>query len=198
MDRAFTHQVEREGTQLQNQHVKLCLPLVSLKSCCHINPNPFSVFGFWVSKYLRDFYYRAHISNGCCCLRRIRYNGMVVNNAAFCASPGFFLEGGKAAMEGLMEKSVDVEEKNDGFGGKDGGRESSSSSDFMASETTGNEEHSHSSSEESSSSPPSLGWPVQNAEAKDCHSENGTEAGKKTCLDDRKLEKQSSTISGII
>ncbi|KAF3449042.1 hypothetical protein FNV43_RR09766 [Rhamnella rubrinervis] len=151
--------------------------------------------------------YKINISSFVC--HWIRYNGMVVNNSAFCSSPGFFLEGGKAAMEGLMGKSVGVEEKVDGFGGKDGevgtladlmdekGRKSSSSSDFMPSETAGNEEHSHSSSEESSSSPPSLGWPVQNAEAKDYHSEDGTEAGERNCLGDRKLEKQSSTISEI-
>lgn len=115
-------------------------------------------------------------------------------------------------MEGLVEKNVVVEEKSEGLGfcGNDGrvgmladlmdekGRESSSSSDSMASETTGNEEHSHSSSEESSASPPSLGWPVQSAKAKDCHSENGAGKGEKTCMDDRKLEKQGLAIQGII
>lgn len=121
---------------------------------------------------------------------------MVVNNSAFCDS----VEEGIAAMEGLIEKSEGFDEvvgKVETFGElieiEKKGRESCSSSDFLTSETTGHEEQSHSSSEESSS-PPSLGWPVQKSEAPDCTSENGTE----THLDDRKLQKQGSTISGIV
>ncbi|KAG8503203.1 hypothetical protein CXB51_001193 [Gossypium anomalum] len=72
-------------------------------------------------------------------------------------------------------------------------------SDFLTSETTGHEEeHSHSSFEEASASPPSLGWPVKgNAGTEDCTSTNCSEDGKKTPLDNRKLEKQGSTISEI-
>ncbi|XP_048319451.2 rop guanine nucleotide exchange factor 7 isoform X1 [Ziziphus jujuba] len=206
MDRAFTHQEEREVTQLQNQKLKSCLPLVSLRGCYY--PNPFSVFGFCVSKYLRNLHFKARLSNGCC-LRKLQYNGMVVNNSTFCASPGFIIEGRKAAMEDSREKNVVIEEKNDGrFGDNEGkvetfadlieekGRESSSSSEFLASETTGQEEQSHSSSEESSS-PPSMGWPIKNAKETDCSSQNGTEMKEKTRLDNRKLEKQGSAISEI-
>lgn len=78
------------------------------------------------------------------------------------------------------------------------GRDSSSSSEFLTSETTGHEEQSHSSSDEETSSAPSLGWPIQKAEASDCTSQNGSEAAERTHLDDRNLEKQGSTISGII
>lgn len=203
MDTPFTHQEEREA-HLQNQHqqLKLCLPLVRFRG--HNTQNPLSIFGFFLSKYIRNLYSRARISNSCC-LGRLTYNGMVVNNSAFCDSPGF-IEEGIAEMEGLIEKIEGVEVKSEGFDdvGKvetfgelteieEKGRDSCSSSDFLTSETTGHEEQSHSSSEESSS-PPSLGWPVQKSEAPDCTSQNGTEAH----LGDRKLEKQGSTISGIV
>lgn len=205
MDTPFTHQEEREAAHLQNQHqqLKLCLPLVRFRG--PNTQNPFSIFGFCLSKYIRNLYSRARISNSCC-LGRLTYNGMVVNNSAFCDSPGF-IEEGIAEMEGLIEKIEGVEVKSEGFDETVGkvetfgelieieekGRESCSSSDFLTSETTGPEEQSHSSSE-ASSSPPSLGWPVQKSEAPDCTSQNGTEAH----LGDRKLEKQGSTISGIV
>ncbi|CAB4284621.1 unnamed protein product [Prunus armeniaca] len=205
MDRAFTHQEERERTQqLQNQQLKLCLPFVRFRG--FNNHNPFSIFGFWASKFLRNLHCRARISNSCC-LGRLQYNGMVVNNSAFCESPGFIKEG-KAAMEGLVERNEGIiEGKREDFGeclGQVGtfgdlieekGRESSSSSEFLTSETTGHEEHSHSSSDEETSSAPSLGWPIQKAEASDCTSQNGSEAAERTHLDDRNLEKQGSTIS---
>ncbi|KAL6278015.1 hypothetical protein ACE6H2_021616 [Prunus campanulata] len=205
MDRAFTHQEEREKTQqLQNQQLKLCLPLVRFRG--FNNHNPFSIFGFWASKFLRNLHCRARISNSCC-LGRLQYNGMVVNNSAFCESPGF-IEEGKAAMEGLVERNEGIiEGKREDFGeclGQVGtlgdlieekGRESSSSSDFLTSETTGHEEQSHSSSDEETSSAPSLGWPIQKAEASDCTSQKGSEAAERTHLDDRNLEKQGSTIS---
>ncbi|XP_008240123.1 PREDICTED: rop guanine nucleotide exchange factor 7 [Prunus mume] len=205
MDRAFTHQEERERTQqLQNQQLKLCLPFVRFRG--FNNHNPFSIFGFWASKFLRNLHCRARISNSCC-LGRLQYNGMVVNNSAFCESPGFIKEG-KAAMEGLVERNEGIiEGKREDFGeclGQVGtfgdlieekGRVSSSSSEFLTSETTGHEEHSHSSSDEETSSAPSLGWPIQKAEASDCTSQNGSEAAERTHLDDRNLEKQGSTIS---
>ncbi|KAG8479094.1 hypothetical protein CXB51_029821 [Gossypium anomalum] len=69
---------------------------------------------------------------------------------------------------------------------------SSSSSDFLTSEIIGHEEeHSYSSSEEASASPPSLGWAIkENVGTEDCTSTNCSEDGKKTPLDNRKLEKQ--------
>ncbi|KAI5325750.1 hypothetical protein L3X38_034824 [Prunus dulcis] len=205
MDRAFTHQEERERTQqLQNQQLKLCLPFVRFRG--FNNHNPLSIFGFWASKFLRNLHCRARLSNSCC-LGRLQYNGMVVNNSAFCESPGF-IEEGKAAMEGLVERNEGIiEGKREDFGeclGQVGtfgdlieekGRDSSSSSEFLTSETTGHEEQSHSSSDEETSSAPSLGWPIQKAEASDCTSQNGSEAAERTHLDDRNLEKQGSTIS---
>ncbi|XVE61971.1 hypothetical protein DITRI_Ditri06bG0081300 [Diplodiscus trichospermus] len=107
-------------------------------------------------------------------------------------------------MEDLVEKNECFGENGVQMGTfaellEDKGRESSSSSDFLTSETTGHEEeHSHSSSEEDSASPPSLDWPVQEkAETEDCTSTNCSEGGKKPHLNDRKLEKQGSTISEI-
>ncbi|XP_009378875.2 rop guanine nucleotide exchange factor 7-like [Pyrus x bretschneideri] len=205
MDGAFTYQEERESrTHLKFHQLKLCPPLLSFRS--FNSRNPFSLFCFWASKYLRNLHCRARIFNSCC-LGKLPYDGMVVNNSAFCDLPGFGDEGG-ASMEGLVEKDEVIGEKSGDFLAealdKDGsfedlieekGRESSSSSNFLTSETTGQEEEqSHSSSEESSS-PPSLGWPVQKGEAPDCTSENGDEAAEKTHSDDRKLEKQGSTIS---
>ncbi|XWS43783.1 hypothetical protein CRYUN_Cryun16bG0133700 [Craigia yunnanensis] len=195
MDGAFTHQ---DSTPQQHYRFKLCFPVPKLKAK-----------SFWVLKSVRSLCYRAIESNKCC-LQRLEYSGMIVNNSVFCASPGLFEEE-KAEMEGLVEKNESFEEKNESFGEngvqmgtfaellEDKGRESSSSSEFLTSETTGHEEeHSHSSSEEDSASPPSLGWPVQeNAETEDCTSTNCSENGKKPLVDDRKLEKQGSTISEI-
>jgi hypothetical protein len=204
MGRAFDHQQERDGTQQQqqqqHQQLKLCLPLVRLRSFG--NPKPFCVLRFWVAKSLRNFYCRVNFSKGFC-LRGFRYDGMVVNNTVFCASP-IFLEEGKAAMEGLTERNDGIEDRNEENGGQietfgdlieEARRESSSSSDFLTSETTGHEEQSHSSSE--SSSPPSLGWPIQKAEIQDCTSTNGAEDEEKPHLGDRKLKKQVSAIPGF-
>ncbi|TYI65793.1 hypothetical protein E1A91_D09G181400v1 [Gossypium mustelinum] len=164
---------------------------------------------FWVSKSFRSLCYKA-IESNVCCSQRLEYSGMIVNNSVFCPSPGPFEEQ-QTEMEGLVEKEGSFKEKNESFSEngvqmgtfaellEDKGRESSSSSDFLTSETTGHEEeHSHSSSEEGSASPPSLGWPVkENAGTEDCTSTNCSEDGKKTPLDNRKLEKQGSTVSEI-
>ncbi|KAJ6381395.1 hypothetical protein OIU77_030136 [Salix suchowensis] len=141
------------------------------------------------------------------CLEKLQFNGTVASNSVLCASPGVVLkEEEEAEMEGSIEKNN--RERDTNFGEKKGGvqtfgdliedkcRESSSSSDFLTSEATGNEEHSHSSSEEDSSSPPTMGWPVQNDEARDCTSTDGaTDDEEKSHFDDRKLEKQGSSIS---
>lgn len=212
MERAFSHERgSGEKTHLGNQRLKLSPPLERLRGS--YSPNPFSILGFWVWRNLRNLYCKARfLDNGCCCScsGRLQFNGTVVNNSAFLASPGFFEEG-IAVMECLDEKKEGVEEKeNEGFGENEGevetsgdlitvekGRESSSSSDFLTSETTGHEEQSHSSSEESSS-PLTLGWPVEKSEPQDCTSHcSGKEAEEKTCLDDKKLEKQGSSVSGI-
>lgn len=118
-----------------------------------------------------------------------------------------FLEERKAAMEGFREKNEAIEGKkereSDGkietFGDliEEKGRESSSSSDFLSSETTGHEEHSHSSTEESSSPPSTMGWPVQEIVASNCKSPQGSDDGERKNLDNGKLEKKVSVISGI-
>ncbi|KAJ6871243.1 rop guanine nucleotide exchange factor 7-like isoform X1 [Populus alba x Populus x berolinensis] len=212
MDRAFTHQKERETAhQQEEQHchyrLKLCVPVV-VKLRSSNNLKSFSLLGFWVSKSLRNLYCKARFSNGCC-LKRLQFNGMVMNNSAFCDSPGMVLKEEKGEMEGLIEKSNECNrEKDTNFGEKKGevqtfgdliedkGRESSSSSEFLTSENTGHGEHSHSSSEEDSSSPRTLGWPVQKDEVSDCTSTNSaTDDEEKSHFDDRKLEKQGSSIS---
>ncbi|KAI5561145.1 hypothetical protein POPTR_016G104400v4 [Populus trichocarpa] len=212
MDRAFTHQKERETAHQQDeQHchyrLKLCAPVV-VKLRSSNNLKSFSLLGFWVSKSLRNLYCKARFSNGCC-LKRLQFSGMVVNNSAFCDSPGVVLKEEKGEMEGLIEKSNECNrEKDTNFGEKKGevqtfgdliedkGRESSSSSEFLTSENTGHGEHSHSSSEEDSSSPRTLGWPVQKDEVSDCTSTNSaTDDEEKSHFDDRKLEKQGSSIS---
>ncbi|XVE96957.1 hypothetical protein REPUB_Repub02eG0268900 [Reevesia pubescens] len=198
MDEAFTHQEQIDSTQQHHYQFKLCLPVPKLKAK-----------SFWVPKSVKSLCYSGVESNGCFS-QRLEYSGMIVNNSVFCASPGLFEEE-KAEMEGLVEEKESFEEKNESFGEngvqmgtfaellEDKGRESSSSSDLLTSETTGHEEeHSHSSSEEDSASPPSLGWPIhENAETEDCTSTNCSEDAKKPPLDDRKLEKQGSTISEI-
>ncbi|GAV65457.1 PRONE domain-containing protein [Cephalotus follicularis] len=199
MDGAFTHQKEKEQ---QHYRLKLCVPLEQLKSFKYTNP--FSHLGIRVSNFLRNLYYKVRFSNGSN-LKSFAFNGMVVNNSVFCVSPGFIKEEKGVVMEGLVERTEDVEEKSkeysenviqiETFGDlieEERTRGSSSSSDFLAS----HEEQSHSSSEESSS-PLSLHWPILKAEATDCLSVAGTEDGDKPHLDDRILEKQGSKISDI-
>ncbi|GKV10071.1 hypothetical protein SLEP1_g21490 [Rubroshorea leprosula] len=207
MDVTSTHQEEREGSQQQQHYqLKLCVPLVKLKG--EHNPNLLSLFSFWVSKSVRRLCYRSRLANGVC-FRRLEYSGIVVNNSVFCASPGFFEEE-KVEMEDLIEKSEGFEEKNEGSGENGGrmetfaalleekGRESSSSSEFLTSEATGHEEEQSRSSSEVSNSPPSVAWSVRGkAEAQECSSPNCSGNGSKPLTDDRKLEKQSSTISEI-
>ncbi|KAH8485021.1 hypothetical protein H0E87_026699, partial [Populus deltoides] len=183
MDRAFTHQKERETAhQQEEQHchyrLKLCAPVV-VKLRSSNNLKSFSLLGFWVSKSLRNLYCKARFSNGCC-LKRLQFNGMVVNNSAFCDSPGVVQKEEKGEMEGLVEKNNECNrEKDTNFG-----------------EKKGHGEHSHSSSEEDSSSPRTLGWPVQKDEVSDCTSTNSaTDDEEKSHFDDRKLEKQGSSIS---
>ncbi|KAJ0027522.1 hypothetical protein Pint_35296 [Pistacia integerrima] len=215
MDSAFTHQEEREDNhhhhqqqqqqlllQQEDHQLKLCVPFLKPGSCD--NSNPFSHFGFWVSKSFKNLNCGGGFSSGFG-LKRLESNVMVVNNTVFCSSPG------KAAMEGLnmIEENEGHEEikhqvfsenerRTETFGKliEEKGRESSSSSDFLTSETTGQEEQSHSSSEHSSS-PTTLDWPAQKAETPDCNSVAGNENEKKAVMDDRKLQKQGSNLSEI-
>lgn len=205
-----THQEERESIQQQQrqqqQHfqLKLCVPQVKPTIVKNPNFSPLSLFGFWVSKSVRKLRYRGRVSNGVC---------LVVNNSVYCASPRD-LEEEKVAMEGLIDKGENFEEKNDGVG-KNGGKvekfvdlveekgcESSESSEFLTSETTtGHGEEQSRSSSEDSASPSSVGWSVQGKDgAQECVSPNcGKEIGdaEKPLSDVRKLEKQRSRISEI-
>ena len=192
MDKAITLPQQTKGSQRR----ALCLPSVKLKSSS--NPTGFLVLGrrFWVSKYLRNLCFRG----------RFRFSGMVVNNSVFCDSPE--VVEGAAEMEGFIEKGERVEERDDGFG-EDGvgietlgnsleeqARECSSSSDSLTSEAMANEEQSYSSSEESSSPPP-LDWSIKKKEASHSLSSGEPNGAEKPHLDERKLEKQRSTISGM-
>ncbi|GMI69745.1 hypothetical protein HRI_000643800 [Hibiscus trionum] len=132
---------------------------------------------FWVSKSVKSLCYRA-IEPNVCCLDRFD-------------SLGF------EEKKDEMGSSV---EKNESFG--ENGVQSSSSSDLLTSETTVHEElHSHSSSEEEDLySPHSINWHVQEiAETEDSTCSNFSEDRKKppNPMNDRILEKQSSTISEI-
>uniref|UniRef100_A0A2P2IPM7 Rop guanine nucleotide exchange factor 7-like n=2 Tax=Rhizophora mucronata TaxID=61149 RepID=A0A2P2IPM7_RHIMU len=209
MDTAFTHQEERELTHQKEQshyQLKLCVPLPRFRSLNNLTP--FSIRGRWVSKSLKKLYNKTRLSN-VLCLKRLHFHGMVVNNSAFCDSPGFREEEKAATMEDSIENdNAGIEEKNktfDGNGGElqsvgelieDNERESSSSSEFLTSEATGPEEQSHSSSEEDLSSPPQLGWPVKKDEEPDCASSNDAiKDERKPHLGDGKLAKQGSSIS---
>lgn len=188
MDSALSHRIEREeSTKKTPLQLKLCLPLLKPKGSSNTS-NPFSQLALWVEKSLRNLCCKAKDSNGFC-FRRLQFNGMVVNNSVYCASPG------------LVENSEEMSEKRHGFGVNwhgiegfgDGGRENSSSgSDNLVSETTVNEEQSS-----SVDSSPSMGWPVKKTEVPQCASSNVSQQLEKTHLDDRKLQKQGSTISGI-
>ncbi|WCJ28376.1 ROP guanine nucleotide exchange factor 5 [Euphorbia peplus] len=200
---------EKTTTQHQQykQHFKLCVPNENLRTTPkNTNPNPFSLFGFWVSKSIRYLFTKPHFSNGFS-VKALTFTGMPVNNIAFADSSEVFQEDAMVGLIENIEKIEALEEKGDENGGAFGdlnlkGRESSSSSDFLTSETTGHEEQSHSSSEEEegSSSTPSLGWPVKKGEISDCVSTNEAaidEGEEKLQLDDRKLKKQGSSIPDV-
>lgn len=193
MDSVLSHPHQTEPPIQQNPQpqLNLCLPLLKLRRNSN-NPNPFSVFAYWVSKSLRSLYQRAKVSNGFC-FTRLQFDGMLVNNSVYCGSP--------CSVGAKMESGL--EEKKDGSGGEgfvdvieEECRESSSSSDFLVSEATVNEEHSHSSSEDSSS-PPLMAWPVQKSDMPHSASPDISETVQKPHLDDRKLEKQGSSLSDI-
>ncbi|GMJ03155.1 hypothetical protein HRI_003984700 [Hibiscus trionum] len=156
---------------------KLCLPVPKLKAR-----------SFWVSKSVKSLCYKA-IEPNVCCSDRVESSGMIV----------------KAEMESPVEKKESSGETGVQMGTfaellEDKGRESSSSSELLTSETTVHEgEHSHSSSEEEDLySPPSIHWHAHEiSETEDSTCSNSSEGRKKPPMNDRILEKQSSTISEI-
>ncbi|XP_039012993.1 rop guanine nucleotide exchange factor 7-like [Hibiscus syriacus] len=155
--------------QVDSALLKLCLPVPKLEAR-----------SFSVSKSVKSLCYKAIEPHGCC------LNGL--------DSLGF------EEKKGEMGSSV---EKNESFGdnGVQKGRESSSSSDLLTPETTVHEEeeHSHSSSEEEDLySPPSIDWHVHEiSETEGSTCSDFSEDRKKPPMNDRMLEKQSSTISEI-
>ncbi|XP_022858099.1 rop guanine nucleotide exchange factor 7-like [Olea europaea var. sylvestris] len=106
-------------------------------------------------------------------------------------------------MEGLVTDNEIVEEGNVGFcenRDKFGAfvdvneEDSSSTSDFLASEITRNNDNS---SSVDSSSPPSMGWLMQKNEMPHCVKSDVSEEVEKLHLDNRKLEKQGSSLSEV-
>ncbi|XP_065854577.1 rop guanine nucleotide exchange factor 7-like [Euphorbia lathyris] len=205
MDIASNQQHQQLSKTTQHQHQQDYN--FKLRTPNYTNPNPFSLFGFWVSKSIRNLFNRPRFSNGFS-VKSLQFTGMVVNNIVFSDSPEVFQEEEEeeeeAPMEGFIENIESIEDVKERFGENGGafgdlievkGRESSSSSDFLTSETTGHEEQSHSSSEEEgSSSPPSLGWPVKKGEVPDCTSINGAAIDEGEKL---QLEKQGSSIPEV-
>ncbi|KAF8019970.1 hypothetical protein BT93_G0607 [Corymbia citriodora subsp. variegata] len=217
MGGAFDPQQEdREGTERRNpptphHQLRLCIPLPRPKAF-HNSSSP--SLRLWVSKFLWKLHSWSRLSSGSCS-RRLRYDGMVVNNCVFYASQGRVgaeeaAEEESPEMEGLSVKSGGTEGRRDGFCGNVGEvgifadlieeerRESSSSSAFLTSEATGDEEQSQNSSEVSYSPPPVLHWSVDKAPASDCASDNGVvEDAEKCHSSDEKLEKRVSAISEV-
>lgn len=201
MDRALSGREEREVTVEYQPEFKHNAFLKQGRAPSSRKPKrPFSVVKFWVSKSLRNLSSRAKVSKGFE-KRSFSFNGMVINNTVYGASPGIFDD----KMESFLGKSEEMGDKNEGEcenecgveGFRDEHREetgeSSSSSDFLASEVTVNDEHS---SSEDSSSPPSMVWPIQKNEESNFASSSVCQDLEKPHSDKRKLEKQGSSLPG--
>lgn len=200
MDRALSCREGKEGTvENYQQEFKNNALLLKRSSSLRKTKQRFSAVRVWVSKSLRSFSSsRGKGSNGFEA-KSFHFNGVVINNSVYGASPGLFDEKmesflGKDDNREMGDKKSESEREIEGFGDGNGESSSSSSSDFLASEVTGNDEQS-SSSEEDSSSPPSMVWPVQKNE--DFVSSSASEEVKKPHSDKRKLEKQGSSLPGI-
>ncbi|KAL3536453.1 hypothetical protein ACH5RR_004914 [Cinchona calisaya] len=194
MDRTLSGQEEKVANvqyQPQLRHSAfLKQPRKSLRKS-----NPFSLLRFWASKSLRNLYSRPKMSSRFGS-ERFHFNGMVVNNSVYCASPCSPVE----KMESLLEKREGMGQKHNGFCENDRvvaveeSGESSSSSGFLASEITVNDEEQ--SSTEDSSSPPSMVWAIQkDDEPPDYASSHVSEDAEKPHSDTRKLEKHGSSLS---
>lgn len=195
MDRPESYQDKKRDSPLEFQpqlkHFIQLDPCTSSKK-----ENHFSVFKFKVSKSLKNLYQKAKVSNGFGS-RRFEFDGIVMTNSVYCASPGFLDD----KMEVLSDKTDGVME---GYGENAGkieslvclnekiGRESSSSSGFLVSEETVNEEHSGS---EDSCSPSSIAWHIQEDEVQHCANSDVSEELEEPYVDKRKLEKQGSCLS---
>ncbi|KAG8376965.1 hypothetical protein BUALT_Bualt09G0119200 [Buddleja alternifolia] len=138
------------------------------------NPSS-SALPFWVSKSVKFLKNKAKVPSRSSS-KRFRFDGMVVNNSLYCASPDFL----ESKMEALVNSDSHILVEESG--------ESSSSSDFLASEITLNDENS--SSEDSSST----NWPMPNDKLPDCI---GSEVSEEVEEPKRKLEKQGSSLSEL-
>ncbi|KAL3826051.1 hypothetical protein ACJIZ3_022080 [Penstemon smallii] len=202
MEGAFT---QNEKCSVSNLHTqtkpKSLFPLKQLS--IPRNSNPSSAFSFWVSKSVRFLKDKAKVPNRVSS-KRFHFDGMVVNNSVYCASPN--------CLESKMETSVIQNEifegEKEGYSeneskvgsfidlNEDEIGESSSSSNFLASEINLNDEIS-SSCADSSSSPPSMNWPLEKGKNPHCVSAEASEKIEKSHLDNRNLEKQGSSLSEI-
>ncbi|CAI0427369.1 unnamed protein product [Linum tenue] len=233
MDRAFTHQKERENTEhpqqyhqpsshhLNNLCAPTCLLLGKLRDSCRASTTfsgrYLSLFGFWVSKYVLHWCSSSDKvssssgatvvggSGGGFRLGKFKFSCMVVNNSAFCDSPGFLKDEEAKMANGRRLGGGNNGEVVRTFGEfmEDKCRESSSSSDFLTSETTAHEEEEQSrcssdGEEEESISPPppSMRWSVRKDEVPDCTSTN-ISADEEEKAGGRKPNERGSSISEI-
>ncbi|KAK4419007.1 Rop guanine nucleotide exchange factor 7 [Sesamum alatum] len=163
------------------------------------NSNPSSSFSLWVSKSVKFLKNKAKVPDRIGS-KRFHFDGMVVNNSVYCASPNYL----EAKMEALVIDNERADEKTGGvcenerkvgnftYSNEEGSGESSSSSDFLASEVTLNYENS---SSDDSSSSPSMGWSMHKDELPSRGSCTVSEEVGKPHLDKRKSEKQESSLS---
>ncbi|XP_059296652.1 rop guanine nucleotide exchange factor 7-like isoform X1 [Lycium ferocissimum] len=185
MDRLVSHQdKKREVCSLEFQpQLKHFIPLDP--STRSKKETHFSALKFKVSKSIKNLYHKAKDSKGFGS-KRFEFDGIVMTNSVYCASPGFLDDkmDGYVENAGKIESLVCLSEKI--------GRESSSSSGFLVS----NEEHSGS---EDSCSPSSIAWHIQEDEVEQhCVKSDVSEEVEKPYVDTkRKLEKQGSCLSEI-
>ncbi|XP_011094931.1 rop guanine nucleotide exchange factor 7 [Sesamum indicum] len=193
MDRAKSYQEENVLSAKNQTKLKPFFPLK--QPGLPRNSNPSSSFSLWVLKSVKFLKNKARVADRIGS-KRFQFDGMVVNNSVYCASPNYL----EAAMEALVnenDKTGVVSEnkrkvENLTYSNEEGSGESNSSSDFLASEVTLNYENS---SSEDSSSSPSMGWPMQKDKPPSRRSSTVSEEVEKPHLDKRKLEKQESSLS---
>lgn len=147
-------------------------------------------FSLWVSKSANFLKNKAKNSR-----RKFRFDAMLVNNSVYCASPNNLEEAEMEAPvnedQGICENELKSGHLSDLIEEESG--ESSSTSEFLASEVTLNCENS---SSEDSSSSPSMGCPVRQDNVRHCSCSEVSDEVEKPHLDQRKLDKQGSSLSG--
>ncbi|KAL3531758.1 hypothetical protein ACH5RR_005279 [Cinchona calisaya] len=189
MDTTLPSQEEKEVNVQLKHYVFLKQP--SRKSSR--KSNPLSLLKYWASKSLKNFYGRRKMSSGIGS-EWFHFNGMVVNNSIYCASP---CSSSEDKMESLLEKMEEMGDKNGGFCdnvrvGVESSGESSLSSGFLASEITVND--AEQSITVDSSSPPSMVSPIQKDEPPHYTSSHISQDAEKPHSDTRKLEKLGSSL----